>query len=432
MPTASQQLTPQEQAAIAAQNAISAENQLWLKYAVQDFAALTGSIPSGATGGQASSSVTWSTNGIPTKPRWLYEYEFYVDITVAVTVPAGGSVQVSNLAPYSSFGSNFSISGTPQQMSMSSVGAWLDEITMRHNYDPNAPGVGTGTHADKGATFFTEDPTAGGVFVPGATISNSGTAAVTTTGRIRFRVRTVLQTNPNQTLGLIPIGDPINRPDLSAWLEQLVGSNPERNLFVNGGSATAALSANAPIKAVLRMWRVRYAPQGTQFQAGTPRVGMARIQNFNAGQGLTNAGNIEPVQLRNDALYQKAILLVINGAQTIESDLFAIGADEGIDSSFIRYDATENTMQEYYSEVHKTYGRYLPTGAYVYNSAGRYLENPARDPRAMLLTPSVQYASSQTKAYMPAMTGFVRVPSGTTINGAYVARYTYEYVKVGY
>jgi len=65
-------------------------------------------------------------------------------------------------------------------------------------------------------------------------------------------------------------------------------------------------------------------------------------------------------------------------------------------------DASENNLQSYYSMIHDTYKRYLPT------------------------------AEAFGIAYTPAMETAVMFPAGTTMDSAYIRTYSFGYVEVPY
>lgn len=394
-----------------------------------------GSVASGVSGG-ASSRVTW-TSDVPEAPSWCEAIVLQISLPITLTLPAGATANVSPWFPFPAFAHNLILGGAPPfAQPISGVPFWLDEITSRDRYDTSdndptdipAAWRDTGPSAD---TFSLNGIT------PGGTVVNSGTAVTNTNYTIVFRVRIRLgrswhnRVNPN-LYGMVPLGDPMNRPRLDMYLNALVGPNPEDNLFqdVSAAGITCVTNGSPSITAVWESKSLDILPAGVVVPS--PLVGMGLTVN-STPQAIQNAGQIQQIQHRSAMIYEKIIHLLVNDQQYVDPDYFGLWITGESQSARWDYDSNQSNWWKYYDDTHRKYARYLPDGMVIANLiGGEDPANPSATPYDGLMSPDVTYAAIAGIAATPAMYTAVRVPSGTSMNGAYVRTYSFGLVTVPY
>jgi hypothetical protein len=403
---------------------------------------LTGSIASGSAGG-GNSPVVWSRQ-LPVVPRWIDAVELDVTLPYTLTIPAGATVYVSPYAPWSALQNRLTIAGSPPWDYVSLVPFWIDQITRRQNFDPSIglPDTSTATFADtflaglppaqvqKGTWQFTMG---NADLEPGQSINNAGTTAETVTGTISFTATIQLQRRRNQMFGTIPNGDPQDRPDLEMQLSNLVGPQPENSLIQdpNASGATMVLSSAGTVNATYHSKGLDVMPAGVA--PATPVVGLGwSINSFQTS--VQNNGQIVPVAHTTAMLYQKIIHLLVNNQKSVEADYFGLWVTGEQQNARWEYDAVGlSNFPSYYKRNLDVYGRFLPSGLFLADLVGGdEPQNPSATPYVGVMSPDESYATAFGIAFTPAMTTALRVPSGTSMNGAYIRTYTLGMVEVPY
>lgn len=421
--------------------------ELFLKYArTYPGIVQVGNVAAGQAGGPQS-TVVWNKD-VPTAPSWADAIVVQVTLPITLTLPANSTATVSPWFPFPAFAHNLVLGGAPPFATpISGVPFWLDEITSRSEaYDTsdNDPtdipaawrdnggsAVGVGTNPNYGFSL------AG--ITPGGTVVNSGTAATNTNYTLVFRYRINLgrswhnRQNPN-LYGMIPLGDPMNRPRLDMYLNSLVGNQPENNLFQDIGNKgiTAAVTAGQQATVTL-CWESKsldILPSGVTVPS--PMVGMGLAINSNQ-QAVQNAGQLAQIQHRAAMLYTKVFHLVINNQAPVDPDYFGLWITGEEQSARWEYDVNQSNYWKYYDDVHRKYGRYLPNGTLVADFIGG--EDPSSPYETLydgVMSPDVTYAAIAGIAATPAMYTATRVPNGVTMAGAYVRTYSFGLVSVPY
>lgn len=412
--------------------ALAAIAAMWLSRArTYDDIVQSGTVAAGQAGG-GGSTVNWNRT-VPEAPAYADELVLQFSLPITLTVPASGSATFSPLAPWCAFQRQLNLGGSNAIPYVSGVPFWLDALTSRRNLDP--VDAGSTPVKDPGPDAYSLDG-----LTPGEVVSNaSTTTAATTNYTLVWRERIQLGRNlygrisPN-LYGCIPLGDPDHRPELNMYLGNLVGTHPEDSLFVNATSGTTCVvgTGGATVQAVWDAKSLDILPPG--FPAlPTPRVLMGLAVESNGSQSIQNAGQIQQIPHRTAQLDQKIFHLLVNGELPIEADYFGLWLTGEQQSARWQYDATLNNFFMYYEKVHKHYGQYLPEGMYVADFiGGDFPEMPRETPYEAIMTPDTAYAAQAIVPPTPSMYTAIRVPSGTSMSGAYVRTYTFGLVNVSY
>ena len=409
---------------------------------------ILGSIASGATGGPAF-PVVWS-RVLPVVPRWIESIDLFVSLPYTLSIPAGATVSVSPFFPYSAVQQRLTIAGSPPWDYVSLVPHWLDEITRRTGFDPTSspvfaqmsagftPGYtvpsgqtdpgGAGAQAQTTFVFNTGNAS----IIPGQTIHNAGTAAQVLTGTLTFSGRIILQRRPATMFGMIPNGDPQDRPDLEIYLSPLVGPQPENSLiqdFANAG-ATMSLTGTGTVYAVWNSKGLDVLPPGVAPTEPTVGLGWA-INAFTTP--VPNAGQIFNINHQAAILYQKIFHLVYTNQKVQDCDYFGLWVTGEQQNARWEFDAAQNNMFSYWKKIITTYGRFMPAGTFIADFvSGVYPEEPADTPYNGAMSPDQSYASAFGIKYTPAMATALRYPTGTGMTNATVRTYSMGYVEVPY
>ena len=416
--------------------------ELFLKYA-RTYPGIVqiGNVAAGQSGGPVS-SVNWNKD-VPVAPSWCDAIVAQVTLPISLTLPANSTATVSPYFPYPAFAHNLVLGGAPPFATpVSGVPFWLDEITSRRAFDPN-----DNEEADLPAAWRDSSGTAGNSLTsvgfslagltPGGTVANAGSAAVTNNYVVTFRYRINLgrswhnRRKPN-LYGMIPLGDPMNRPRLDMYLNPLVGNHPEDNLFqdIAGKGITAAITTGQSASVTL-CWESKsldILPSGVTVPS--PLVGMGLAINSNP-QAIQNAGQINQIQHRAAMLYTKTFHILVNDQAPVDADYFGLWVTGEEQSARWEYDANQANYWKYYDDIHRRYGRYLPQGVLVADYiGGEDPGTPYHTEYEGLMTPDVAYAGMAGIAATPAMYTAARIPNGTTMNGAYVKTYSFGLVSV--
>lgn len=406
----------------------------------------TGTLGAGDAGGLATSFLTWNPGEVPPVPGWCDSVDLIFSLPVALTVAAGKTSTMSPLAPYSAFSAQMVIAGSPEWPANTSlVPWWLDEITRRGSgFDPYkiGPSIITtnGLPSDVLGQFDSgaSGPTfAGGAdtILPGGTTAGGGggtTKAITIRGAVRIQ----LQRLRTKMWGMIPFGDPQNRPVLKVQLNALVGSNPENNLFIQDTSGTGVSAVvgtgGITMYAVYNNRSLDVLP-GNVTQLPTPQVGLGLNVNYNNSWTIANANAIVQYQHRTAMIYTDIHQILINAGLPIRPDYWGLWLTGDQQSARWAYDSGQGNFQEYYADLLRRYGRYLPKGHMVADlSGGEFPDIPRETPYNGLMSPDVGYAATAGVTATPNMTTNLRVPSGTSMSSCYVATYSLGLVRVPY
>ena len=454
MTTATQAPTPQQLA------------NLFLQYARDDFSAIqNGSLATGSAGGQSAGKLTWD-NPVQDYAAWAYEISGQVNLPVTLTMPVSSSVVLSPYAPWSGMLVSLYIGGSESIPPVSLVPFWLDELTSARDQDPGQYGPNNISAASSGAgtaaatqKYYPEwewdgtDLTNGPLYAPlsitpsggapavgpGGTVTNSGTGSVTWTYTFTFRFRMILGRKMygrvmEDLSGCVPLGDPSARPLLNLSVNTLIGTQPENALFVNASGAVTAATDGATTANVC--WVSKTLDQLPQALAGKippPKVLMALEVDTNSGYAIPNAGQFAKLQVRTSMIYHKTFYVLVNGQAPVTPDYFGFWYSDNAQNAREVFDVTQNTMQELYNRYRKSYNRYLPKGCNVHDFVGgRFPEFPKETPYRGLITPSTALAAMAGLKPYPAAQGVIRIPQGTSINGAYCTTYSFGMVPVAY
>lgn len=427
----------------------------FLRYArTQPFPVQIGTLAAGNSGGQATSFLTWNPPDIPEVPGWVSELDLAITLPVAVVIPAGANATISPYAPYSAFTINMLLAGSPEWPNNTSlVPFWLDEIMSTRDFDPFSVGpnlVNSGTGSQKGnpldipAWFDAGTVTnafvpnfSGGttVVLPGSVIHNGGTAAATTHFIMSFLTRLRFQRKRTKMWGMVPLGDPQNRPQLKLQLNALVGGQPENNLIQDIAAAgiTATVdTGGVTCNAVFRSKSLDILP-GSVTQLGTPQVALGLNVTYDNSFSIQNAGAILYQFQRTAQIYTKILHCFVNKQAPIDVDYFALWLNQNRQSARWEYDMSAGTLQDYYADVLRKYHRYLPNGVFVVDMEdGDFPDIPRETPYNALMSPDTAYAGAAGVAATPNLTTAFRIPSGTVMSGAYAGIYTFGLVRVPY
>lgn len=411
--------------------------QLFLQYArTYPGIVLIGNVPAGQSGG-AVSSVVWNKD-VPVAPSWAEAIVLQVSVPVTVTFPAaGGTMNVSHFLPWNLFAHNLVLGGAPPfAQPISGTAFWLDEITSRFQYDTsdNDPTDIPTTWRDTGPSGI---PFSLNGLTPGGTVVGTANQVINYVFNYRYRIvlgRSWHNRQAPNLYGMVPLGDPMNRPRLDMYLNPLVGTHPEDNPFQDianvGITAKITTGLSASVTAVWEAKSLDILPSGVTVPS--PLVGMGLAVNT-APQSIQNAGQIQQVQHRAAMIYEKTLHILVNNQAALEGDYFGLWVTGEEQSARWEYDVNQANFWKYYDDVHRRYGRYLPVGMYVSDYVGG--EDPMTPYMTEydgLMSPDVTYAAMAGIAATPAMYTAIRVPNGTSMNGAYVRTYSFGMVSVPY
>lgn len=440
----------------------------WLRYARDDYTSMqNGTFPTSNAGSQ-SARANWDVT-TPANPFWAWAIAMQFNLTLTLVVPASGSVIISPYFPYSAIGVSLTIGGGQAIQPMSLVPFWLDTLTARRDWDEVLYGSGQGINQQSsgvtlGATQavvsipewewdgsdITESAgimpplsivdSSSNKYVPGQTITNSGSASETITLTVKFRAwmqlgRKLYGRNLEDLTGCVPLGDPANRPTLYVNVNPLIGTQPEASGFVSATSGvTCTTHASTPCTVNL-CWvskALDQLPDGVS--VGTPKVLSAIEWNTNAGLAVPNAGQFVNLIFDTAMVYNKRFHILVNNEVPISADYFAVWYSENQANARWVFDATLNNMQEYFrTKVLRPYGRYLPKGVYVADLVGgEFVEFPRETPyRGEIVTSTTLAALTGLKPYPNAQTT-IRIPSGTGLTSAYCVTFSLGTVPVAY
>ncbi len=419
----------------------------WLDHArTQPFPIQVGSLAAGRSGGTAQDFVTWNPNEIPSVPGWASEIDIFTELPVAITLPAsGGAVRFSPWSPYSALSFQMILSGSPEwPNNMSLVPWWLDEIVNTQGFDPNMIGPPTtdGDLASAIAGWFDPGPAATAItfdagtndYLPGETVTNATTAAVTVNTKIRFVTRIRLQRRRNQMWGMIPLGDPRNRPVAKLQLNSLIGTQPENCLMMDVGTGTPTAVIDTGGVIVYMAFRAKSLdslPDGASVQA--PTVGFGLQVNYNNSFANAAAGTIYNQQQQTAMLYTSIHQLLVNSEYAVRPDYISLWLNQQQQSARWTYDATAGSLFDYFIDNLRKYHRYLPLGHMVFVlEGGDFPDIKSVTPYNALMSPDASYAAAVGVVATPNMATAWRIPSGTVMSASYAATYAFGLVQVPY
>ncbi len=408
----------------------------WLAHAETNPWTQLATLASGSAGGASAGLFTLNPSDIPVSPTWCKAIKYLVTLNLAVTLPAGGSVTVSPFFPFSSLIQALTLAGAPPWNQLEMTAWYLDAVSRAQDYDPSFAGLGEYSPVSASASPYQDDGgnwDLGGL-VPGSTLTNSGTAPVTTDYTVKFTVRQQLQRRRHLGFGLLPFGDNENRPQNKLILAPTTGSNPEQVPFINASSGvTVQTKAGSQAAIVYELMGLDGAslPPGTK---GTPTpTASFGLQVDAASPSIQNAGAIQYFAHKTAMLYESIHHILVNDNLPIRADYFALWLTNVQQNSRWEFDASTNTFQDYYEMVHERYQRYFPKGHFLADLAGGEIPQfPNATPLVAQMTPDVALAATLGISPTPAMSTALRVPAGTTMTGAYARVYSFGLVPVPY
>lgn len=420
----------------------------WLKYArTEPVPVMVGSLPAGGAGGTAASFVTWNPGDVPEVPAWATQLDFIVTLPIALTVPAlatvAGRALLSPYAPFSAFSMQMLLAGSPEwPQNMSLVPWWLDELINGIGFEPFAKGTADASFGTNVPQWYDQGPTPDNLNAnfPGTIITNATGAPVVVNFTWQFTSRVRLQRRRARLWGAIPLGDPQNRPQVRLQLNALVGNQPENNPIQD---VPAATFSGAPVTAVVggggvavdlvfRAKSTDILPASIQTLPAA-KVGLGLDVTYNNSQTIQNSGAIVYQYQRTAQVYESILHAFVNNEQAIDPDYFALWLNQNRQSARWEYDNQLGTMQDYYEDLRRRYGRYLPKGIMVADlEGGDFPTIPRETPYNGLMSPDSGYAASVGVAATPNMSTAFRIPAGTAMNGCYVAIWTLGLVAVPY
>lgn len=432
--------TPNSQA-----NAAAAALNSFLGIAPKKFYTIIGTIPTGSAGG-STANVSWQQQ-IPIIPAFCTAVDYNITLPVTVNFAAGGTAMLSPYAPYSAFANQITLGGAPPWPLTELTPWYLDQTEHKINYDPDYPGLGNAAapFGNVGATYpalnaslpgiSDQGPTpnaiggAGSIF-PGVVVTGAAPANYTWT----FKLRMQLQRKRHLLWGAIPFGDPENRPNNITQLYPLAGTLPEQSLFINTANLTASgiqTNGTVTVKATYELAYIDLLPPNMQ-SAPNPAVGFGLQLVTSSPTGMA-AGALFPITHRTAMIYTAIHHLLINGQQPLRADYFGLWDDQDQQSARWSFDASANTLMEYFDQYQRRYRRYPLVGQYsVPMDDGEFPEVPSVTPYDALMSPDQSYANTFGVPVTPAMTTALRIPSGTVLSSPYIRNYEYGLVRVPY
>lgn len=425
---AQQAATPQSQAQAAA-NAITN----FLHVAPKKYTAILGTVATGNQGGNTA-TVVWQQN-IPVTPAFMTAIDFEITLPVTLTLGATtGAATLSPFAPYSAVGNQLTLGGAPPWPMTEFTPWYLDGNLPRVNYDPNYPGLGN--NEGYFASILDQGPSktnigGSGSLNPGTTVTNVTGAPTNTNYAFQASLRQQLQRKRHLLWGAVPTGDPENRPNNITQILPLISNLPEQSLFVGGTLASVVTNGTATVNAVYELAYIDLLPPGMSTPP-QPMVGYA-LQLIQFSTSGLNAGTIYPITHRTAMLYQAIHQILVNNQLPIRPDYWGLWDNQDQQSARWAYDAQNNTLQEWFTMVHRVYRRYFNTGhVFADMNNGLYPEVPGVTPYDGLMSPDANYAQAFGIPVTPAMSTALRIPSGTTVTNPYIRTYSFGMVKVNY
>lgn len=420
----------------AQQAAAQAAIQQYLAIAPEKYWAVIGTVPAGGTGGSAA-NVVWQQQ-LPIIPSFCSGIDYTITLPVQLILAATtGSATVSPFAPYSAVQQQLTIGGAPPWPQMELFPWYLDQVMHHINFDPNYPGYGN--NEGYFASITDQGPTpnvigGSGSLNPGATVTNVTGSPTTTQYSWTFKVHQQLKRKRQLLWGCVPFGDPENRPNNNMQISPLIGTTPESALFVNavGGATVATIgSGGATIIARYSLLYIDLLPPGVG-SAPQPTVGYG-LQVVPFSSASFASGVLQPITHRTAMLYTSIHQCLINGELPVQADYFGLWDDQDVQSSRYNYDASQNTMQEYFDKYHRTYRHYPLKGVYTIDmEGGAFPEVPSVTPLDSVMSPDQSYATTFGVPVTPAMTTTSRLPSGVTASNPYIRDYDFGIVRVPY
>lgn len=235
--------------------------------------------------------------------------------------------------------------------------------------------------------------------------------------------------------GMIPLGDPQNRPSFRMQLNSLVGGQPENNLVqdIAAGGATAVVDTGGiSIQSNFRSKSYDALPP-TVTNLPNPQVQYGFNVTYDNSHTVQNAGLLDYQYQRTAQIYTKMFHTMVNNANAIDMDYFGLWLTEDRQTARWEYDAAAGNFQDYYEHLLAAYKRYLPKGTFIADfESGEVPELPKETPFNALMSPDAKYAQAAGVAPTPNMTTAWRFPAGTAMSGAYVGIYTLGLVTVPY
>ncbi len=407
-----------QQAATAQQTAAAAALAAFFELARENPVSQTGgSFPTGSAGGPAV--VASFSNTIPTESVWARRIELYVNLTVSLTVPVSGSVTVSPLAPYSSILSTFGINNQNYWNVIPGSAFYLDDLTQTRDggEDVDFPyGPTANLYDNPWFESYLFAYTSG--YAPGTTITNAGTASETLTLNYIFCVPIQLQRLVRRPFGMVPLGDPDNRPNHLIALNTLVGTDPAKNLFVNASATatpTAATSGTPTVAHVLPSLDITLLPPNAS-ASPVPTVGLALQVNEKDTVGMALAQKT-PLTHRTAFIYERILAICQAGGLPVNPDYVDLeNTDAESDSTWGSAYTTDNANLQALARVfQRRYHRLPPKGCVPVDlSSGDFPDLPNVSPQVWLMTPSLNLAAALPGLIAtPALQTRWRIPTGS-------------------
>jgi hypothetical protein len=327
-------------------------------------------------------------------------------------------------------GTNYAPGGNPLNFDVPIVpGAFLTRLTIRHRLTVNYTPAGSGayenlTAAGEYAVFQNVEVRFGNrqievhPYVAKVLAQLAGYNRTDTNrplGNVNNDIQAMLYTNPTvnsgdnewtfdvdipltllhpmSVNGILPISGSGTRVQVSLQpTASFVGKDPLLNVIDTNGSVT--VSGTVEVIAWYRDWQSMTTRQAlAPSLAGLSTVQVIKPQSINP----LSAGTPNFKRITNPYPFVKLIHIVIDGQQSgkFVSDasniqLYEIDKAENTSSAFIKYDATNGGMQNYYKRVRELYGQDLDSGVIVFDATAMNTANPSnRNGRAFLdLTPN--------------------------------------------
>ncbi len=419
----------------AQQNNASSNLAAFLRYAprVPLSAPLVGTLAAAAAGG--GTSLFNFANDIPAVPFWCSEIYITTKMVVQLTnsATAAANVTVSPFAPYCFFSSQLTLAGAPPWALMEHTPWYLDAITRPEFWDSDPGYLGLGNIStvpftntvDQGLTASLNAFGA----TPGAVVSVPGSGNVQHTWQWTDRI--FLQRAKKRLFGAIPFGDPKNRPQFKMQLNPLIGTLPEQAPYINAAGTVTAATVGVTTSVVTFVGhRLDVLPQGLQVPEPTVGMGLT-VDSFSPA--IQNAGSIFKQPHQDAMLYHRIHHLLINNQLPIQADYWSLWLTEEQKSARWEYDNSQNTFDNYFREYFQRWGRYPVKGHYVADFVGGELPLlPSETPYEAFVTPDYGYGKAFGIVPTPNMQTAIRVPTGTSMVGAYIRNYSFGLVTVPY
>ncbi len=399
--------------------ALSAECLPWLTLARDTpEIVLVGTI-TGPTAGGSLANTVWQSD-IPKVSRWASEFDLFIQEEIAVTVPAGGGFTPSRLFPFNSVLVKLKFGGATYFDFISAHEFYLDEITNRVNRDPSYRGIGDASNSG-GVSQYQDDGGSQfdlGGLTPGVAVNNTTTASTTTNYTVTYRVKIQLQRFRDNCIGMIPLGDPGNRPAVSVQLAPIVGAREDQSPLQDTGGAggatfgvTAQTVGSVQVINVIRSKAIDTLEPGQT--ATPPTVGYALFVN-QKDTTIGSANSLTPVWMQENGIYLKVNVLTLAANSLVRNNYFSVWDDESQKTARSEYDASINNFADKFRDYQARYGRYLPFGVDVVDNVGGEDPNdPMLTPYDALMTDSVPLAAIWDLMPTPNMQIVTRLPSGT-------------------